>query len=172
MKKIFLLLVFVFIHLLTSCKIGNIFSPFEEQNQLKEEIRLYSEIFNDINYDNSIFIIEDLTDPAITKKVVAKDANGELLGYIYTVAGENSYGPISLLVGIGADGKLVSAEFLENGQSYGKQVETHVNSSYTSGLTLEEISNINTSCGATYGANTVKELVTIAFNDYNNGGAE
>ena len=166
MKKIFLLLVFVFIHLLTSCNIGNIFSPSEEQNQQKEEIRLYSEIFNDMNYDNSIFIIEDLTDPAITKKVVAKDANGKLLGYIYTVAGKNSYGPISLLVGIGADGKLVSAEFLENGQSYGKQVETHVNSSYIPGLTLEEITNIDTRCGATYGANTIKDLVIIAFKDF------
>ena len=148
-------------------------APIIERNQLLKEAALCKEIFSDYDMDASGKpITEGLSNEAISKKVIARNAAGELIGYIYTVSGKNSYGPISLLVGIGADGKLVSAEFLENGQSYGKQVENHVNSSYTSGLTLEEITNINTSCGATYGANTVKELVTIAFNDYNNGGAQ
>ena len=148
-------------------------APIIERNQLLKEAALCKEIFADYDMDASGKpITEGLSNEAISKKVIAKNAAGELIGYIYTVSGKNSYGPISLLVGIGADGKLVSAEFLENGQSYGKLVENHVNSSYTSGLTLEEITNIDTNCDATFGAKTVKELVTIAFNDYNNGGAQ
>ena len=34
-----------------------------------------------------------------------------------------------------------------------------VDSKYVSGLTLSDVNGIDTKCGATYGANTVKELV-------------
>ena len=92
-----------------------------------------------------------------------------MLGNVYTVSGKNSYGSIVLLVGISSEGKLVSIEFLENGQSYSGEVQAHVDNKYSAGLTLSDVTAIDTNCGATYGANTVKELVTIAFNDYNGG---
>ena len=142
-------------------------APVIVEKQEKKEEALCKEIFADYDMKASDEpITEGLSNEAIVKRVEARNASGDLLGYIYTISGKNSYGPISLLVGIGADGKLVSAEFLENGQSYGKQVETHVNSSYIPGLTLEEITNIDKRCGATYGANTVKDLVIIAFKDF------
>ena len=142
-----------------------------EKNQLAKEEVLCKEIFSEFSIDESSIITDDLSDEAISKKIVANDASGNLLGYIYTVSKKNMYGPISILVGINAEGKLVSIEFLENGQTGGKNVdvENHVDANYNAGLTASDIANIDTKCGATYGANTVKELVTIAFNDYNGG---
>lgn len=171
MKKTFLLLVLVLTLILTSCDLNDILSKFDKDNKTNEiteekSENKYDHIFEDFNDENSKIITENLSNSAIKEKVIVKDVNDEVLGYVYTVSGNNAYGPISLLVGIGADGKLVSAELLENGQSFAKEVETHVNSSYTLGLTLEEITNINTICGATYGANTVKELIIIAYEDY------
>ena len=142
-----------------------------EKNQLKKEEVLCKEIFSDFSIDNSE-IIKEFENEAITKKIVAKDQSGALLGNIYTVSGKNSYGPIVLLVGISSDGKLVSIEFLENGQSYSSEVQSHVDNKYSAGLSLSDVNAIDTKCGATYGAKTVKELVTIAFEDYNNGGAQ
>lgn len=140
-----------------------------ERNQAEKEAALFKEIFPEYSIDYSEIITEGLSDEAITKKVVAKNQSGELLGNVYTVSGKNSYGPIVLLVGISSEGKLVSIEFLENGQSYSGEVQTHVDNKYSAGLTLSDITAIDTNCGATYGANTVKELVTVAFNDYNGG---
>ena len=142
-----------------------------EANQLAKELKLYQEIFPQFNIEKKP---EELVaeNAAITKKIVAKNQAGEELGLVYVVSGKNSYGPIVLLVGIDNEGKLVGVEFLENGQSYSSEVETHVDSKYTSGLSLGDITAIDKKCGATYGAKTVKELVTIAFNDYNNGGAQ
>lgn len=139
-----------------------------EKNQLKKEEVLCKEIFSEFSIDNSE-IVKEFENEAITKKIVAKNSSGSLLGNIYTVSGKNSYGSIVLLVGISSDGKLVSIEFLENGQSYSSEVQAHVDSKYSSGLTLSDVNSIDTKCGATYGANTVKELVQIAFNDYNGG---
>ena len=140
-----------------------------ERNQAEKEAALFKEIFAEYDIDHSQIITEGFSNEAITKKVVAKDDSGALLGNIYTVSGKNTYGPIVLLVGISSEGKLVSVEFLENGQSFSSEVQAHVDSKYSAGLTLSQVTSIDTNCGATYGANTVKELVTIAFNDYNGG---
>ena len=140
-----------------------------ERNQAEKEAALFKEIFPEYSIDYSEIITEGLSNEAITKKVVAKNQTGELLGNVYTVSGKNSYGSIVLLVGISFEGKLVSIEFLENGQSYSSEVQSHVDNKYLAGLTLNEVNAIDTKCGATYGANTVKELVTVAFNDYNGG---
>ena len=139
-----------------------------ERNQLKKEEALCQEIFSEFSLNKSK-IITDIENEAITKKILANNEAGNLLGYIYTVSGRNTYGAITLLVGISSSGSLVSIEFLENGQSFSSEVESHVVDNYKEGVTLNDITDIDTKCGATYGANTVKELVTIAFNDFNGG---
>ena len=77
-----------------------------------------------------------------------------------------------------------SFEFLENGQSYASTVESHVKDNYPSSkddviypfikpeespsigsIDKDTVNGIDTSCGATYGANLVKELVQYALND-------
>ncbi len=149
--------------------INKVTSPIIEKNTQEKEIKLCKNIFSIYDSNNSQTTLSGFNNDAISKKVVAIDSNKAPLGVIYIVSGRNAYGPISLLVGISNDGKLVSVEFLENGQSFGNEVSNHVDNKYVNGLTLDNIEGIDTKCGATYGAKTVKELVSIAFADYNGG---
>ena len=101
-----------------------------------------------------------------------QNSDKKLIGYVYTVSGSNAYGVIELLVGINVDGELESVQFLTNGQSFNVQTETHVNGSYTSGLTSSDVNNIDVNCGATYAAKLVKELVKACFADSQQGGGK
>ena len=62
----------------------------------------------------------------------------------------------------------MSVEILENGQSYADKVQAHVESAYSGTLTLPQVETIDTTCGATFGAKTVKEIIKVAFEDYKN----
>lgn len=140
-------------------------------NEFAKKEAIYQEIFPEYDGEKTgLPITEGFTSSYILEKVEAKNSNGELIGYVYTVSGSNAYGEIELLVGITADGTLESVQFLTNGQSFSTETENHVNGSYTSGLTSTDVNNIDTACGATYGAKLVKELVSAAFSDSQQGG--
>lgn len=153
------------------------------KNNAKTELETCQAIFSEYDADKSEE--KEVSGDTIIKKVLAKDASGNELGYLYTVTGKNSYGVITLMVAI-KDNTVYQVEFLENGQSFASTVVSHVKEKYPSSkeetivispygkeeekeivgtLDSETLSNINTSCGATFGAETVKELVTIALND-------
>ncbi len=150
-------------------------------NAAKTELETCKAIYAEYDADKSEEL--EASNAAIVKKVLAKDASGNELGYLYTVTGKNSYGAITLMVAI-KDNKVIQVEFLENGQSFASTVVSHVQSSYPSSpdetihagfkpdeieavgaLTAEEIDSIDTVCGATYGAVLIKDLVKIAIND-------
>ena len=124
-------------------------------------------------------------DSAIVEIILAKNSANEELGYLYTATGKNAYGPITIMVAIVND-TVYQVEFLENGQSFASTVVEHVKGNYPSSkeekiiisfytkddeyieisaLDEASLNAINTKCGATFGANTVKELVLIALND-------
>lgn len=124
----------------------------------------------------------------IESKILAKDKDGNELGYVYKVSGKNAYGNISLMVAI-KDGKVYQIEFLENGQSFASTVDKHVSENYPSSakksielgfsseakrfegeLSKEDVADIDVSCGATYGAKLVRELVNAALDDALKGG--
>ena len=150
-------------------------------NAAKTELETCKSIFSDYDADKSTELESE--NSSITKKVLAKDASGKELGYLYTVTGKNSYGAITLMVAI-KDNKVYQVEFLENGQSFASTVDSHVKGNYPSSkddviypfikpaetpevdaLGNQELNGIDTACGATYGANLVKELVSVALND-------
>lgn len=163
-------------------------SPMIEKNAAKKELLACQEIYATYDAEKS----ETLEVPAsnnkkayIAKKVLAKDKDGNELGYLYTVNGGNAYGKISLLVAIKNEA-VYQVEILENGQSFNDIVEAHLKSKYPSSeakketvdpyggnakpekapeLDSDALNDIDTKCGATYGATTVKELVTLALND-------
>lgn len=139
-------------------------------NAFAKKEALCQEIFPEFDASTSTPVTEGFSSDYIVEKIVANDSSSNLLGYIYTVKGSNAYGAIELLVGIAADGTLVSVEFITNGQSYAAQTESHVVGSYTEGLTSSDVNNIDVYCGATYGAKLVKELVAAAFADSQGGG--
>lgn len=151
------------------------------ENAAKTELETCKAIFSDYDAEKSVNL--EVTGNTITKKVLAKNSQEDELGFLYTVSGKNSYGAITLMVAI-KDGMVYQVEFLENGQSFASTVDSHVKGSYPSSkdetkhfgfqpdkagavdaLDGNALAGIDTSCGATYGANLVKELVTVALND-------
>lgn len=154
-------------------------------NAAQTELETCKSIFSEYDADKSSEL--EVSGDTITKKILAKDSSGNELGYLYTVTGKNSYGAITLMVAI-KDNKVYQVEFLENGQSFASTVDSHVKSNYPSSkdeviypfikpadtpevgtLDSSELAGIDTSCGATYGANLVKELVSTALNDAKGG---
>ena len=156
-----------------------------EKNNAKTELETCQAIFSEYDADKSEE--KTVSGDTIVKKVLAKDANGTELGYLYTVTGKNSYGAITLMVAI-KDNTVYQVEFLENGQSFASTVTSHVKENYPSSkdevvypfikpadrdaveaLDENQLSQIDTACGATYGANLVKDLVNAALADAKGG---
>lgn len=157
-----------------------------KENSEKTELQTIQAIYSDYDSSKSV-VLPEATDSSITKIVEAKDSSSNLLGYVYTVSGTNAYGKITLMVAVKND-KVIQVEFLENTQSFASTVVAHVQASYPCSaenviyigikpsettkigeLSSAEVNSIDTSCGATYGANLVKELVLKCLNDESRG---
>jgi len=151
-----------------------------EQNTRETELATIKEIFADYDENNSD-VLE--TSGSINKKILAKDSAGNVLGYLYNVSGKNAYGSISLMVAI-KDDEVIQVEILENTQSFASTVYSYFKNTYPSSpdtavhvgaysstdvtvgnLTTGEIENIDVSCGATYGAKLIRDLVLVALED-------
>ena len=162
----------------------NPFVKMNEENKVKDT---YTKIYSDYYSSNDILFIED-EKGYIKNKSIAYDKDGNVLGYIYTVSGKNSYGEVSLMIGI-TDDKVIDVEFLTNTESFASTVNSHVKSNYPSSsdsviilnpyegkediyvsdLTIDEVSNIDTKCGATFGATLVKAMVEACLNEAKGG---
>lgn len=150
-------------------------------NNEKKELETIQAIFEDYDKDKSEVL--KANDSLIEKKIKASNSKGEVLGYLYTVSGKNAYGSISLMVAI-KNNTVYQVEFLENNQSFASTVYDYLKSSYPSSadtavhvgayseqainvgsLSKNEVENMDVSCGATYGATLIKNLVLAALND-------
>lgn len=166
--------------------INMVTSPVIKAHDEDTELTACKEIFSDFDKDKSNFDVSlDGKDKRIIKIIIANDKNGDLVGTIYKVSGNNEYGKITLMVGITKDNKVKQVEFIENGQSFASTVNSHVlekypasestdvhlgfkpaeNNSSVGELDLATVSGIDVKCGATYGATLVKNLVTVALED-------
>lgn len=157
-----------------------------EENSRKTELNTITTIFEAYDGEKSNEL-DVPSNTSISKIVEAKDNQDNLLGYLYTASGTNAYGKITLMIAI-KDDKLIQLEFLENTQSFASTVVSHVQASYpcsaenviyvgfkpsdvteVGSLSVSDVSKIDTSCGATYGAELVKELVLTCLNDESRG---
>ena len=151
-----------------------------EQNTRETELATIKEIFADYDDANSK---ELEANGSINKKIKAYDKNNNELGYLYNVSGKNAYGSISLMIAV-VDDKLYQVEILENTQSFASTVYSYFKTTYPSStdtavhvgayssndvvigsLTASDVENIDVSCGATYGAKLIRDLVLIALED-------
>lgn len=123
------------------------------------------------NYDKSKSEISQGTVEGVQTVIVAKDANENILGYVYKVSGGHEYGSMVLLVVIDKDDKLVSVEIVKNGQTAGTGalIKDLVDNQYTSGLGVSDVDGIHAASGATMGSDLVKGLVKAAFAEHNGG---
>ena len=150
------------------------------QNTKETELAAIKEIF--ANYDeNKSESLE--ASGRINQKILAKDKDNNELGYLYNISGKNSYGSISLMVAV-VDEKLYKVELLENTQSFASTVYSYFKTTYPSSpdtaihvgaygstdvvvgsLSAGEVENIDVSCGATFGAKLIRDLVLEALED-------
>lgn len=163
-----------------------------EENDKKTKKETIKAIYDDFDhytsesYDDLVSKYANVTiDSAINERITVYSAKEEsansLIGYIYSVAKRNAYGNISLMVAISKNNTVYQVEFLENGQSFASTVDSWVKSKFQSKgakkyeagftteveagkeLSAEELALLDVKCTATYGATTVKELVTLAL---------
>ena len=86
-----------------SVKIFEQINPYE-YNQIKSWVlETVQSIFDSYDQSKSETITEGFSSSYISKKIIARDQNNNDLGTIYTVAGKNDYGNISLMVAIKGD---------------------------------------------------------------------
>lgn len=161
-------------------------APLIASNSAKAELEVRQAIFPAYDLEESEEI--EVEHANILSKILAKDSEGKDLGYLYTVSQSNEYGNITLMVAIDVKGNVLQVEFLKNEQSFGSTVAQHVKENYPSSkdnviyigiqpeeavtvgsLTAEDVNSIDTKCGATFGADMVKNLVKVALEDAKGG---
>lgn len=175
MKKNFIIaLILMSISLLAGLTISAVnvlVEPIITENEEAKKEDLCKKIFASYDSEKSVIVSADdyeFSSDYITEKITANDASENFLGYIYTVTGKNSFGTISLLVGLDSENKLVSLQVLENGQTT-DEVSKHIKDNYVADLTIETVNSIDTKCGGTFGAKLTKALVQAAFLDAKGG---
>lgn len=160
-----------------------------EQNEKDKKNDTIQAIYSE--YDSKNSTIQNKKDlkqynsysSVVDERIIACDASGKVLGYLYTVSDSNSYGEISLMVALTDVGGVVSVEqveFLKNTESFASTVDSWLKNNFVSKgtevheggfvsksgsgtvKTYEELAGVDTSCGATYGAKTCMELIEAA----------
>lgn len=96
-------------------------------------------------------------------------ASGEEYGYIYQGSGSNTYGSVEIAVGLTyADGELVYGciGVIENTESYKTTLENNYIAVFNASPSQESLNSI--SCGATFGAKLIRNIVNEAVEYYLN----
>ncbi len=97
--------------------------------------------------------------------IAYESGSNSQLGYIYKTTGSNTYGSVSILLGISGEGDLGTMYVLENSESYA----TTLQSNYIDVYNASDDKNnaiYDVSCGATVGATLIKNMANEALNDY------
>lgn len=128
-----------------------------EQNKIKSGI---SKIFG----ENSVIKSEEnLPDKYIYSKTIyfINDSNNNPLGKAIKTIGSNMYGEISLLIGFKeVDNSFISLSIITNEQSYA----TTLVSNYINPVNNKDREINDVSCGATYGAKLVRDMINDSTN--------
>lgn len=131
-----------------------------EKNKVKEGI---ADIFkqNDVNYEE--FSLEDAglkeEYKYVTTLYTVKDASGNDLGLVLKTSGSNMYGKISLIAGYDKESQeFLNLSLITNEQTYATTlVDNYINPLNDGERDLDDVT-----CGATYGAKLVRDMVNEA----------
>jgi hypothetical protein len=136
-------------------------SPIIARNEAKKEADALQKVFG----DDAIFAepknIENSAN--LFRFYDASYSGGE--GRVYKASGRNGYGEIDMLIGLKNDCSLYNFFVLNNGQSYG----TTLQENYLTPIRLADDKDTaynNVSCGATFGAKLVKQLIDASKEHY------
>ena len=95
----------------------------------------------------------------VTNYYIVSDANDLNIGYLFMTNGSNSYGKISLIVGYTSDTcALKGFSVLKNEQSFASTLKKK----YITLVQSKERDYTDVSCGATYGAKLIRNMIDEA----------
>ena len=132
------------------------------QNRIDKENKGLAKIFGPGEFGEAI-VLEESEFPLLKKYWTV-----EGIGRIYSASGKNSYGDVSLLVGVYEDYSLGNIAVLENTESYGATLEEGYLEPYADAEDKEKAVE-DVSCGATYGAKLCREMIRQSQAHYKGG---
>lgn len=145
----------------------NLFTaPKIEEYQKQLTMEAYMEFFPTMDANNSIIVEDGFKSSYVKEKMTVKDVNGADIGIGIKVSGRNSYGVITLIVGLDLDGKLIGISCTENGQTKSAaELTAWAENDFTAGMTTDDVTDLPIVSGATFGSNLIKTLVQAAFSE-------
>ena len=128
------------------------------QNEVKQVNKGISNIYGDGAKSVDEQEVKDSNHTYVTTQYVVNNSEDALCGYAFKTTGSNSYGKISLIVGFDNEYVYKNIFVVVNEQSFA----TTLNKKYLNRLIKKEIKLTDVSCGATYGAILVRDMVDDA----------
>ena len=135
------------------------------QNKIDREISYYKELFN-LEENVEITFETIALDNGIDQEVIVSDSNDEVIGYIYKATDKNSYGEVTVLVGITIDG-VISNAVISSSSNTPNFVHL-IKSEYIGNFSNQDVDDISIDAktGASYTYSSVVEIITAASDYY------
>lgn len=145
--------------------VNAIASPIIAKNDFAKTNANLVKVFHDYEPSKQSFDVEfelkegDTNEYTYVTAIWNAKADGVDIGKIFKTKGSNSYGDVSLLIGI-REGKFFSMFELLNTESYGQTLK----SEYMDKVNVGTLDYTEVKCGATYGATLIKNMIEEAVN--------
>ena len=162
--------------------VNEITAPIIAENELARKIDFYSEIFDqdsvqfkdcttDAAETGETFELRDSCPTAVSETFIY-DTEDNYLGTVYEGSDVNSYGNISVLVGINNDGSIamVVINNSTNTPNFVKRIENNYLGNFMD-YTVDNV-EFDSKTGATYTYTSVSKIVELAVQAYNEGSEE
>ena len=135
-----------------------------EKNQINNGIKAIFSDCEHLYYSNDEDIEIDKDNPYVNHIYYLYDGTNEndydnaFVGFALKTEGSNSYGKIALIVGFDASANYESISVIKNEQSFASTL----NKKYINKVKVKEREIDDVSCGATYGAKLVRDMIKNA----------
>lgn len=126
-------------------------------NSQEKENNGLKNVFADVE-DETFAEVELEKDYTYIEKIFTVNVDNKQYGTIYKTSGKNAYGNISLLLGFNLSNEFTNMVVLENTETYGSTLEEN----YIDKVNSKQIEIEDVSCGATFGAKLIKNMVDEA----------
>ena len=111
---------------------------------------------NNNKYINHVYYVYDGTNE--------NDSDNAFVGYAFKAEGSNNYGKIALIIGFNSSNNYENIYVIKNEQSFA----TTLNEEYVEKVKKGDRNIEDVSCGATYGAKTIRDMIKAADYVMNN----